>query len=66
MPSKPTAPQVSYYHDDANGQHQIGVKVGGVFVPFVSQTDQSVQDRVEALKAAGGGGEDAEAEEGGE
>jgi hypothetical protein len=39
------------YHQDANGDHHVGVKLGGVFVPFASVDAQTASDRVAAGKS---------------
>ena len=39
MPSTPSAPKIEYRHNVAKAQHEIGVRVGKVFVPFATHSD---------------------------
>ncbi len=39
MPPTPQAPRVEYVHNISRGEHQIGVRAGGYFVPFAVLSD---------------------------
>lgn len=64
MPPKPSAPTVEYVHHVARGEHQLGVRIGGVFVPFASLSDARVAQLVE--HAVGAAAAAAEEDEGGD
>ncbi len=37
--AKASAPRIEYRHNVAKAQHEIGVRAGGVFVPFATVSD---------------------------
>lgn len=47
-----STPTVSYRHHAGRGEHQIGVKIAGVFVPFAVLDEARVAQLVEHAKAA--------------
>lgn len=46
--TKDSGPSVTYQVDSQSGQHSLGVKLDGVFVPFVSLEGHYVKSLVEA------------------
>jgi hypothetical protein len=63
MPPTPKAPSIEYRHNVAAARHEIGVKVGKVFVPFATLSDAYYEQLAEN-SAQFAESEDGEEEEG--
>lgn len=57
------APSVSYRHNVARGEHEIGVSVQGYFVPFVQLPDAAFEQGLENAQNVAAAGKAAEGEE---
>ncbi len=51
MTPKTDVPTVEYRHHVARGEHQLGVRIGGVFVAFATLSDARVAQLVENEQA---------------
>lgn len=49
--AKSAAPAVEYVHNASRGEHQIGVRRDGIFVPFASLSDARYAQLEENAKA---------------
>lgn len=58
--SSSSRPTVTYRHNPARGRHEIGVKIGGTFVPFATLDDARYAQLEENEKATAGSGNDEE------
>ncbi len=47
MPPTPKAPTIEYRHNVADGRHELGVKLGKVFVAFATLSDAYFAQLVE-------------------
>lgn len=62
MPSTPSAPKITYRHNVGRGEHEIGVKVGKHFVPFVQVSDAEYASALERSENIAESGDEDEGE----